>query len=142
MTLCKTCKYYKGCYCAYYTTKMFGIATCTAYKKKIKKSIKNQIKKKSVKQEKKLAKDLGAKRVPQSGAQATSPNDMVLGNYVIESKATGGKSISLKNEWLSQVKQSPINFGKIPTLVLEFTKTRDRYVVMDIKDFKKIIKED
>jgi hypothetical protein len=121
---------------------MLGVDLCTAYKKKNNKSNKNKIKKESIKQEKKLAKDLGAKKVPQSGAQETSPNDMILGNYVIESKATKGKSINVKKEWLDQVKQSPINYGKIPTLVLDFTKLGDRYIVMDEKDFKKIIKED
>ena len=139
MDICKTCKYYKKNYCIYYKARMLYIDICTAYKKKIKNPIRNQIKKKSIKQEKKLAKELGAKRTPQSGAQTTSPEDMILGNYVIESKATGRKSISLKKEWLDQVKQSPINFGKIPTLVLDFTKTNDRYIVMDEEDFKKII---
>jgi len=141
MNLCATCKYSEKTYCTYYKTRLLEPDICTAYKKKIAKPIRNQIKKKSVKQEKRLAKDLKAKRTPRSGADPTSPNDMVLGNYVIESKATGGASISVKKEWLEQVKQSPINYGKIPTLVLEFTKTNDKYIVMDIKDFKKIIKE-
>ena len=138
---CINCKYNNKGYCMKYNTRAIplqGIDYCTCFRKKTKMPIRNQIKKKSIKQEKKLAKDLGAKRVPQSGAQITSPSDMVLGKYVIESKATKNKSISLKKEWLDQLKQSPINFGKIPVLIIEFS-TKDRYVIMDNKDFLKIV---
>ena len=140
MSLCKTCKYKDGNYCTYYKTRVLDVDMCTGYKRKISRNFNKLTKKQSIKQEKRLAKDLQAKRMPQSGAQATSPSDMILGKYVIESKATKGKSISLKKEWLDQVKQSPINYGKIPTLILDFTKTGDRYVVMDEKDFKKLSK--
>jgi hypothetical protein len=145
MDICQTCKYLSKHYCKYFKTKnidMFFNTHCVAYKKKIEKPIRNQIKKNSIKQEKRLAKDLGAKRTPMSGAKDTSPADMLLGNYVIESKATNKDSIVLHKEWLDQLKQSPINFGKIPTLVLDFTNTSDRYIVLDEADFKKIIKED
>ena len=142
MNICLKCRYYNKCYCSYYKTKVFDLDMCTAFKAVIAKPKRNQIKKKSIKQEKKLAKEIGAKRTPQSGAQDTSPADMIKGNYVIESKGTKGDSISVKREWLNQVKQSPINYGKIPTLISDFTKTNDKYVVMDIKDFLKLIKED
>ena len=145
MFICETCKYYNKHYCKYFKTRNIDILyndNCVSYKKKIEKPIRSQIKKKSIKQEKKLAKDLGAQRTLQSGAQATSPADMIKGNYVIESKATNKNSIVLHKEWLDQLKQSPINFGKIPTLVLDFTKTDNRYVVLDIADFQKIIKEE
>jgi hypothetical protein len=147
MTICKKdCKYKRIDYCIYYKNKIMCLAgndyNCLAYKKKIEKPIRNQIKKDSIKQEKRLAKDLGAKRTLQSGAQETSPADMIKGNYVIESKATNKDSIVLHKEWLDQLKQSPINYGKIPTLVLDFTKTNDRYIVLDDADFKRIIKED
>jgi len=142
MNVCLKCRYYKKCYCSYYRMRMLGVDICTAFKAIIDKPIRNQIKKKSIKQEKKLAKEIGAKLTPQSGAQDTSPADMIKGNYVIESKSTKGDSLSVKREWLDQVKQSPINYGKIPTLILDFTKTNDKYVVMDIKDFQKLIKED
>lgn len=143
MHICKTCKYLDNHYCKYFKTRNIDILykdNCVSYKKKIEKPIRNQIKKNSIKQEKRLAKDLGAKRTIQSGAQDTAPADMIKGNYVIESKATNKDSIVLHKEWLDQLKQSPINYGKIPTLVLEFTKTSDRYVVLDEADFKKIIK--
>lgn len=144
MDICKDCKYSNFGFCKYYKNKISLFAYsefCLAYKKKIEKPIRNQIKKNSIKQEKKLAKDLGARRTPQSGSKDTSPADMIKGNYVIESKATNKDSIVLHKEWLDQLKQSPINFGKIPTLVLDFTKSNNRYVVLDIVDFQKIIKE-
>jgi hypothetical protein len=67
---------------------------------------------------------------------------MIKGNYIIESKATNKDSIVLHKEWLDQLKQSPINYGKVPTLIIDFIKTNDRYVVLDIVDFQKIIKEE
>jgi hypothetical protein len=145
MGICKKdCKYNKNNFCIYYKNKVSCLQgydiNCLAYKKTIKKPIRNQIKKDSIKQEKKLAKDLGAKRQPQSGAKDTAPADMIKGNYVIESKATNKNSMVLHKEWLDQLKQSPINFGKVATLVIDFTKTNDRYVILDIVDFQKIIK--
>jgi len=144
MDLCRYCKYNLNGFCNFYKSKAVivqGLSICTAYRKKIKKPIRNQIKKNSIKQEKKLAKDLGAKRTLQSGAQATSPADMIKGEYIIESKATNKSSIALKKEWLDQLKQSPINYGKVPVLVVEFVKSQERYIILDEKDFKKIIKE-
>jgi len=139
---CVECKYNENGYCKKYNSKAVtsqDLKYCTRFRKKTKTPIRNTIKKKSVKQEKQLAKDLGARRTPQSGAQTTSPNDMTIkGGYVLESKATKSKSISLKKEWLEQLKQSPINFGKIPVLVVEFS-IKDRYIIMDNKDFLKIV---
>ncbi len=142
MEKCDICRLNKNGYCSYFgsrtvTSSKEGI--CTAFKPIIKKTT-NDTKRKAIKQETRLAKDIGAKRTPRSGADPTSPSDMVLGNYVIESKATKGKSINVKEEWLSSLKRSPMHFGKIPTLILEFP-NRKRYIVMEEEDFKKIIDE-
>jgi len=141
MSICDDCKHNKNGWCKYFSVKIIKLGeltSCIAYKKKSDKPTTNNIKKKSIKQEKRLAKDLGAKRTPKSGAIATSPSDMIKGNYIIESKATKGKSISVKEEWLSTLKYSPIHLGKIPTLILEFPE-KQRYVVISEKDFKNII---
>lgn len=138
---CDSCKHKSNKWCKFNKCSIYSIDTdsCIFYKEAKEKKT-NEIKKKSVKQEKRLAKEIGAKRTPQSGAQDTSPTDMRVGNYIIESKATKGKSINVKEEWLSALKQSPMHMGKIPTLILEFPGCR-RYVVMDEADFKNIIKE-
>ena len=62
---------------------------------------------------------------------------MIKGNFIIESKATKGKSISVKEDWLRTLKYTPMHLGKIPTLILEFL-GRGRYVVMAEDDFKKL----
>lgn len=133
----------KNNFCAYYKNSILCLhgndTYCLAYKKQIENPIRNQIKKDSIKQEKILARDLGAKRQPQSGAKDTAPADMIKGNYVIESKATSNDSIVLHKEWLDQLKQSPINFGKIATLIIEFSKN-ERFVILDFNDFERIIK--
>jgi hypothetical protein len=143
MGICDKCRFNKKGYCSIYKSKNVVLAKvdethCISYKPVTTKT--NTIKKDAVKQEKRLAKDIGAKRTPQSGAMATSPEDMIVGNYVIESKATKGKSISVKEEWLSSLRSSPIHLGKIPTLILEFV-GRKRYVMMEENDFKKLIEE-
>ena len=143
MTICNKCRHKRGKYCGFYSTNLLSInamITCTGYKEKPKVKRTNDNKRKSVKQEKRLAKVLGAKRTPQSGAQDTAPTDMIVGNYIIESKATKGKSLSVKEEWLSSLKASPMHMGKIPTLILEFPEQR-RYVVIAEEDFNNIIKE-
>jgi len=141
MNLCNTCKFNKEGFCSKFYISCAYLKcddTCTGYKKKRKNIIRNTIKKKAIKQEKRLSEKLGAKLTPQSGAQDTSPGDMILGNYIIESKSTSKKSISLKQEWLNQLKQSPINYKKIPTLILEFSK-QEKYVILDFDDFQRII---
>lgn len=142
MNICNDCRFNKKGFCIFFVSNSItntNMTHCSGYKKKLKKTT-NTIKRNAIKQEKRLAKDLGAKLSPKSGAIATSPEDMILGNYVIESKATKGKSISVKEEWLSSLRRSPIHMGKIPTLILEFPR-RKRYVVMSEDDFKTIIKE-
>lgn len=141
MAICDDCKHNRGNrWCKFFNATLISMGevspNCVGYRKITGKT--NDIKKRSIKQEKNLAKDIGAKRTPKSGAEATDPSDMIKGKYVIESKATSKKSINLKKEWLEQLKCSPINYGKIPTLIIEFSKD-NRYVILDIEDFKRII---
>lgn len=138
---CDACKHRLDEWCNFHKCKIFSIDadSCINFKECVLHKS-NMIKKKAIKQEKRLAKDLGAKRTPQSGAKDTDPSDMTLGCYVIESKATKGKSMHVKEEWLTSLKQSPMHMGKIPTLILEFP-SRRRYVVIDEVDFKNLIKE-
>jgi len=140
MSICDDCKFNSNNkWCKYFSATLISMGEvkppCLGYKKKTNKT--NTTKKKSIKQEKKLAKDIGAKRTPQSGAQDTAPSDMIKGDFIIESKATKGKSISVREEWLSVLKYTPMHLGKIPTLVLEFL-NRGRYVVMAEEDFKRL----
>ena len=140
MAICDDCKHNRGNrWCKFFSTTLISMGevspNCVGYRKATGKT--NEIKKRSIKQEKKLAKDIGAKRTPQSGAMDTSPSDMIKGNFVIESKATKGKSINVKEDWLRTLKYTPMHLGKIPTLILEFL-GRGRYVVMAEDDFKKL----
>lgn len=143
MDICNDCKHNLNGFCNYYKAKVstLDMVKCPSYRKRNIRVIKNKIKKKSIKQEKKLADDIGATLIPQSGAQDTSPNDMVKGKYIIESKATEKDRITLKQEWLKALKMSPMNHGKIPVMFLEFA-NRERYVILDAEDFKFIIGEE
>jgi hypothetical protein len=144
MGICDNCRFNKKGYCSIYKSKNAVLAKaddthCVSFKAVTTKT--NTIKKDAVKQEKRLAEDIGARQAPKSGAISTSPEDMILGNYVIESKATKGKSISVREEWISSLRRSPIHMGKIPTLVLEFV-GRKRYIVMEEADFKRLVGEE
>ena len=141
--ICDDCKHNRdNRWCKFFSATLISMGevspNCIGYKKKTNKT--NDTKRKSVKQEKKLAEDIGAKRKPRSGADAMSPSDMIKGNFIIESKATKGKSISVKEDWLRTLKYTPMHLGKIPTLILEFL-GRGRYVIMSENDFKKLTEE-
>lgn len=141
MPICDKCKYNKSGWCSFYKVNILTLGlleSCLAFKPITSKK-KSNTKRKSIKQEKKLEKDLKAKRTPQSGAKATSPGDLMKGCYVLESKATEKKSMTVKKEWMDQLKENPILFSKIPVLVLEFSK--DRYILMDEKDFQKLVED-
>lgn len=143
MSICDDCKHNRNNkWCKYFSTALISMGgvspKCLGYSKKT--GTTNDRKKQSIKQEKRLADDIGAKRTPQSGAMDTSPSDMVKGNFIIESKATKGKSISIKEDWLRTLKYTPMHLGKIPTLILEFL-GKGRYVVMAEEDFKKLIRD-
>lgn len=73
------------------------------------------------KSEDKLAKSLGAKVTPASGAMSSAKGDMVHRDFLIEAKSTVNKSMSLKFEWLEKVTQEALETGKTPALSIRFT---------------------
>ena len=89
-------------------------------------------KEKSIKQEKELAKDLGAKTTPASGATPFRKGDMRLNGYLIESKATANKSISIKLEWLLKIEKEALNEDKTPLIILEID--GNRYFIFRERD--------
>lgn len=73
------------------------------------------------KSENKLAKSLGAKVTPASGAMDSAKGDMVHREFLIEAKSTVNKSLSVKLEWLEKVTQESLETGKTPALSIRFT---------------------
>lgn len=74
-----------------------------------------------IKSERKLAKTLGAKLTPASGALASAKGDMTKKHFLIEAKSTINNSIGVKFEWCEKISQEALETGKTPALSIRFT---------------------
>lgn len=77
------------------------------------------VKKKSMAREKALAKNLGMRTTPGSGAFASHLADIYGEGFRIEHKMTDKKSISLKLEWIEKIKKEAGVKGEIPVIAIE-----------------------
>jgi hypothetical protein len=84
--------------------------------------------KKSLKQENRVAQRLGGQRLRRSGGSRwskddknTDDGDIGTPEFHIEQKSTEKKSMSIKREWLTKVREGARKFGKDPAVVITFT---------------------
>jgi len=75
------------------------------------------------KSEKRLAKTLGARQRPASGAMVGAKGDISFNNILLEAKSTTCSSISIKLAWLLKIAHEARSEGKIPALSLSFTRS-------------------
>lgn len=68
--------------------------------------------------EKKMAADLGGVRVPNSGAIDGLKGDVQAGDFLIDSKETGSRSLVVSGKMLSKISREARESGKQPALVL------------------------
>jgi hypothetical protein len=71
--------------------------------------------------EKRLAKALGLRQRPASGALQGAKGDMEAGQALIEAKSTVHSSIKLELAWLAKIAREARAQGKTPALTLSFT---------------------
>jgi hypothetical protein len=71
--------------------------------------------------EKRLANRLGGKLIPASGS-TRAKGDMVLGDFLIEAKATSRDSLSLKHDWLAKIDREALATGRKPALAVSFVR--------------------
>lgn len=93
----------------------------------------------STKQEKAVAKTMGGKRTPNSGATPWAKGDVVTDDFLIECKTTTTPkaSFSIKKEWLVKNKEEAFSTGKSHNaLCFDFGDGGDRYYIIDEKTFK------
>lgn len=94
-------------------------------------------------QEKAIAKALGAKRTPNSGATKFSKGDLYIeSDWLIEAKTCmePKKSFSIKKEWLTKLKEEQYGTSKLySSLCFDFGDTKERYYVLDEDTFKTVI---
>ena len=86
-----------------------------------------------------VAKRLGGKQQPGSGAIAGAKGDITLDtkyNFLIENKASSGKSFSLPKDWLYKISREAIASERVPALAFQFTDSQgrsdrqDRFVII------------
>ena len=73
------------------------------------------------KSERKVARKLGAKLTPNSGAVAGAKGDMHLGDFLIEAKSTVNDSIGVKLDWLLKIADEALSSDRKPAIALTFT---------------------
>lgn len=70
--------------------------------------------------EKKLAKSIGARLTPASGAIDSAKGDMKVGEFLIESKSTIHESIKLDRDFFLKIAHEARFSGKVPALSVSF----------------------
>ena len=78
--------------------------------------------------EKKVAKRVGGRQTPASGAMSGAKGDVVLPAWLMECKSTVKDSIGIKHEWLSKIAKEALAKGKEPALTIAFTDAQGRPV--------------
>lgn len=99
----------------------------------------------SSRQEKYVAKQLGGRVQPNSGATPFLKGDITVGSeWLVECKTqtTNKKSISIKKEWLEKLEEERFAMRKTNmTLAFNFGPDQENYYILTEKTFKKLIKE-
>ena len=73
-------------------------------------------------QEIRISEDLGGRKTPASGALAGNKGDVETQRWLIDAKLTEQKSYSLTTKVLRKIDGEAVAYGKIPALVIEFTR--------------------
>lgn len=91
-----------------------------------------------------LAKDLGGRLRPASGAMEGAKGDIVLPDILVEAKSTTGKQIALKHHWLGKIAHEARNEGRRAALTISFVTGDGRpvadgeWVLIPLQRFKEI----
>jgi hypothetical protein len=100
------------------------------------------------KSEKRVAKELGARERPASGAMAGAKGDMELKQALIEAKSTTGNSLSVSLDWLAKIAHEARSDGKTPALTVSYVDDDGRgrpdgsWVMIPLYAFKELFAEE
>lgn len=95
----------------------------------------------SNKQEKKVAKTVGGKQTPNSGATAFVKGDVLTDQFLIECKTTTGEkqSFSIQKKWLQKNEEEAFAMGKpYSALAFDYGDGVQHYVINE-RLFKKLV---
>jgi hypothetical protein len=73
------------------------------------------------KSERRLARQLGGRARPNSGATPGAKGDIELDRVLLEAKSSTGDRIGLDRRWLAKIAAEARAVGRIPALALSFT---------------------
>ena len=98
----------------------------------------------SSRQEKSVAKTIGGKVVPNSGAIQFGAGDVQLDDWLVEckTKTTPSKSITIQREWLEKNEEETFSVGKNHSvLCFDFGDLHNsqRYYILSEREFKRLL---
>lgn len=101
------------------------------------------------KSEKRIAKDIGARLHPASGAKRGSKSDASLKNFRLEMKSTVQKTLKLELGWLVKISQEAVSHRQVPGLVFSFVdaegkpvmKSNAQWVAMPLASFEELVND-
>lgn len=97
----------------------------------------------SARQEKAIAKSIGGRRTPNSGATSFDKSDVYVGSeWSIEAKTcmTPKSSFSIKKQWLEKMKEEQFACNKsYSALCFDFGDEGSRYYIIDEQTFKQVM---
>jgi hypothetical protein len=70
--------------------------------------------------EQRLAREMGGRARPASGAMEGAKGDIVFGEVLLEAKSTTNLSLALKHSWLDKIAREARALGKTPALSVSF----------------------
>jgi len=96
----------------------------------------------SSRQEKQIAKNLGGKVQPNSGAANFVAGDVKLDFMLVDAKTvvTPRKSVSIREEWFQKIRQEAFAMGKdMSCIAFNFGPDKPNYYAVSEKDFKELL---
>ena len=94
----------------------------------------------SSRQEKKIAKIVDGRMVPNSGATPLMKGDVTTSRLLIEAKTTvrPQKSFSIQKAWIEKLREESLAFGKVGVLAFDFGENGTQFFVLQEDDFKQM----
>lgn len=100
--------------------------------------------------EHRVAPKLSARLRPASGVMVSAKGDMVMREYLIESKTTTAKTLSVELGWLVKITNEALATGKVPALLFSFVLPSGRpapnceseWVAVPLHTFKSLTEND
>lgn len=90
-----------------------------------------------------IAKSLGGKRIPNSGAMDGAKGDVKTKDFLIDSKETGANSIVVSASQLNKISKEAREAGKSPALVITLGQTSlgtsRQWAIIPIGNFRELI---